>query len=352
MALLMTVSAHLSLRGRLKLGHALQMPDGEAEEELRDIEASPKFQLLRETRVLSIRPYANMRFAARRFAGWELKAASQGLPEVLNGRGDLVRLLEQVGQERFEEYFLRGDELTEEDRARGCGISREQARQLSGLVDSLYVQSEFEAKGAPESTVRVISAVAGVEIEHGRPVLAFFNRDIWKGRYEIDPAKRAELLANLPSTEAREVEGLLFRLDLLERRKSTLYQSLEALIAVQADYFISKDPARRVPFTQRELASRLGVAPSGLNMLISNKAIQLPWGLATPMKALLPSAKSLLLGRLFDLAMENPCLSDEGLGHQMARRYGAEVSRRSVAHYRSNLGIGASGSRVAQAARR
>lgn len=349
MALLTTVSPSISLRGRLRLAHVLRMPERDAEAEIRDLESNRAFQLLREARVVSLEPYRRMRFGARRFQGWELRGSGQALPEVLDGRGDLVRLMESIGQERFEEYFLRVDALTDHERALACEISPEQANQLRELVDRLYVQSEFEALGPSQPAERVMSAVAGVAIEGGCPVLAFFHQDVWKGRYEVDAGRRAELLAQLPPSEAREAESILFRLDILERRKSTLYQALEMLLSVQAEYFISRDPARRVALTQRTVAARLGAAPSSLNALISNKAIQLPWGLEAPIKTLMPNPKTILLERLYDIAAEKPDLTDVGLGRELARRFGARLSRRSVAQYRSDLGLAGRRQRVGAA---
>lgn len=340
MALLTTVSPSVSLRGRLRLAHVLRMPERDAEAEIRDLEGSRAFQLLREARVVSLQPYPRMRFGVRRFEGWELRASGTALPEVLDGRGDLVWLMESIGQDRFEECFLRTEALTDEERARACEISPEQARQLRELVDRLYVQSEFEAQGASHQAERVMSAVAGVAIEDGRPVLAFFHQDVWKGRYEVDAGRRAELLARLPASEAREAEGLLFRLDLLERRKSTLYLALEMLLSAQAGYLSTGDSGRRVSLTQRTVAARLGVAPSSFNSVVSNKAIQLPWGLEAPLKTLMPSPKAVLLERLYDLAAEKPDLTDVGLGRVLASRFGARLSRRSIAQYRSDLGLG------------
>lgn len=339
MALLTTVSTSVSLRGRLRLAHALRMPERDAEAELREIEASRAFKLLREARVISLQPYARMRFAARRFEGWELRASGSGMPEALDGRSDLVGLIEGIGEERFGECFLRGDSVSDEERARNCGISLAQAAQLREMVDRLYVQSEFESQAPAGVAERVMSAVAGVELEAGRPVLAFFHQDVWKGRYEVDADRRAEILARIPPSEARDAESLLFRLDLLERRKSSLYRALELLLAAQAEYFVTRDPSRRAPLTQRTVAARLGVASSTLNAVVSSKAIQLPWGLETPLKILMPSPKAVFLDRLSTLADENPRLTDQGLCRELNRRYGIGLSRRSVAQYRSELGL-------------
>lgn len=346
MALLTATAVSPRVQSRMNLARLLEMPERDFEEKILEIEATEHFRLLKESGALVLHPYPRARAAARRYAGRELRASSSALPEVLDGRGDLARLLERVGQERFEECFLQDNPLTDDDRRRVCGISQEDVRKLRELVDRLYVQSEFDDSSSRPAPVEISSVVAGIQIENDRAVIAFFHREIWKGRYEIDARKQAELIASVPPRQAREIERLLFKLEFLERRKSTLYRTLEALIESQADYLVSRDPERRRPLTQRAVAASLRIAPSVLNTLVSNKAIQLPWGLEAPLKILMPSAKSLLLGRLYDIAMENHALSDVGLGRELKRLHGAQLSRRSIAQYRSELSLGGNGSRT------
>ena len=345
MALLTIASPVARVQGRMKLACLLQMPEGEFEDQIREIEATDHFRLLKESGVLSLHPYPNARLTARQRAGRELRASPSGLPELLDGQGEMAQLLERVGQERFEECFLQDNPLTDDDRARVCDISNEDVQKLRELVNRLYVQSEFESSSAPPVPEKVCSVVAGIGIENGQAVIAFFHREIWKGRYEINDLKRTDLIASLPSQESREINRLLFRIELIERRKSTLYRILETLIESQADYLVSRDPERRRPLTQRTVAKKLGVAHSVLNTLISNKGIQLPWGIEASLKILMPSSKSLLLGRLYDLAVDNPALSDVRLGQEMKRLHGVELSRRSVTQYRSELKIGGNGCR-------
>ena len=340
MPLLTSASAALRVQSRVFLAQILQMPERDIEDEIRAIESAEDFRSLKAFGVLKVNPYSAARWASRRFAGRELRASDSALPELLNGQGSLARLIERVGQERFEECFLQENILSDEERSRICGIGVKDVQKLRQLVDTLYIQGEFSA-AAPSSSppAQVYSCVAGIEIEDSRPELAFFHRDIWKGHYEINSAKKSEFLRSLPKSRRREMELFILRLELVERRKSTLYRTLEALIEFQSDYLVNGNLEKRRPLTQRAVAARLGVSPSVINALISNKAVQLPWGLEAPLKSLMPSAKSLLLGRLYDLAEKHPALSDAKLSDLLRRLYGAELSRRSVAQYRSELGI-------------
>ncbi len=76
--------------------------------------------------------------------------------------------------------------------------------------------------------------------------------------------------------------------------------------------------------------------------------MQLPWGLEAPLSVFVPSGKTLLRDRLHDLALENPELSDEGLRRAVLERFGASLSRRSIAQYRKELGLPAGGKRFSE----
>jgi RNA polymerase sigma-54 factor len=183
--------------------------------------------------------------------------------------------------------------------------------------------------------------VAGIEIEAGAPVLAFFHRDVWKKRYLVNDDKLAAYLRATPAAEEGEVRQLLSRLELLEQRKSTLYRLLEEVLAFQAEYLRTGEPARRQPLAQKAVAAKLDVDPSVLNRLISNKSVQLPWGMEAPLATFFPSAKDINQERLYELAEANPGLTDAALARELERLHGVRLSRRSIAQYRKELALGA-----------
>jgi DNA-directed RNA polymerase specialized sigma54-like protein len=95
-----------------------------------------------------------------------------------------------------------------------------------------------------------------------------------------------------------------------------------------------------VPLTQKALSDRLDISPSVLNRLIANKSVELPWGLEAALSVFVPSRKALLRDQLHDLALARPELSDEGLRAAIRELHGVELSRRSIAQYRKELGVG------------
>ncbi len=328
----------MSTAMRMQMAHTLEMPEDQAEAQVRAIEADPLFKRLAATGVLAVSEFPAARFSARRFAGYGLMVSGSGLPELVDGNCDLARLMQDIGQDRFQEWFLGDKSFSDTERAQGCGITTDEARRLRELLDRAFIRGEFEASApAPE---KVFSTVAGISIENGKPVVAFFHREIWKRSYRVNKNRLTEFLAGMSDAEAGKARRLLSSLELMERRKTTLYRLLEAVLATQAEYLRTGDPARRKPLTQRSVASRLAADPSVVNRLISNKSVQMPWGLEAPLEVFFPSAKDVNLGRLYELVRENPKWRDDDLRREMERRHGVRLSRPSIVQYRSKLAVG------------
>jgi hypothetical protein len=326
-----------SLQGRLKLARLLSMPEEEAAKLAREIETDPLYARLVAAGAVRRPRFPAAAFSARRLAGRSLVSPESALGELLDGRSDLVELMRRVGPELLRDCFLESERMSDAERARRCGLSEEEAATLRQWLDRLYIRTEFEPRAA--APAEVFSTVAGIGIRAGRPELRFFRRDIWSGAYEVDEARLGAFnSASDPRVRAR-AHRLIERMRRLDRRKTALYRALEALLDAQADYLKSGDPARRQPMTQRSLALAIGVETSALNRLISNKAIELPWGSEAPIACLLPSAKTLARERLGALARKRPEATDEALRRELAERHHVYLSRRSVAQYRLELGL-------------
>lgn len=325
----------------MKLARLLEAPEAELERRVRALESGPLFGRLLESGVLVRQTPEHMRFAGRRFAGRAMRTSTEGLPELADGNGDLAKLMQSIGQEDFTAAFLGDDGKSDAERAKRCGVSTADARRLREFVDRLYVQEQFEAPAPKAASEPTFSALAGITIEDGRPVLAFFHREIWDRRYAINDERRRDLALDLPARDAKHAETLLRELEYIDQRKTTLYRVLEAVLETQAEYLVSGAAEKRVPLTQKALSDRLDVSPSVLNRLIANKSVELPWGLEAALSVFVPSRKSLLRDQLHDLALARPELSDEGLRAAIRELHGVDLSRRSITQYRKELGVGA-----------
>ena len=329
------------VHGQMKLARLLEAPEAELERRVVALESGAVFARLLESGVVTRQNPEHMRFASRRFAGRALRTSSEGLPELVDGNGDLAKLMQSIGQEDFSTVFLGDDGHTDAHRAKLCGIKTEDAKRLREFVDKLYVQQEFEAPAPKAASDPTFSALAGISIEDGKPVLAFFHREIWDRRYLINDERRRDLALDLPARDAKKAETLLRELEYIDQRKTTLYRVLEAVLETQADYLVSGAAERRVALTQKSLSDRLDISPSVLNRLIANKSVELPWGLEAALSVFVPSRKSLLRDQLHDLALARPELSDEGLRTAIQEQHGVELSRCSITQYRKELGVGA-----------
>lgn len=335
-----------SVLGALKMAQMAAMSEEEFAKVLKEMEGGRVFELLKTSGALTLSEFPAARYAARKYAGYGLKLGGGDLPELSDGSGDLVALIQGVGQEKFEACFLKDAVMSDIERAEECDISVKDAERLRDFVNRAFIQAEFEGKTeAPAAAV--YSAVAGIELKDGEPELAFFNREIWKGRYKVDGDKLGQLLSGVDLAERARVEKLLRKVEFADKRKTTLYRALELLISVQADYLRTGEPGRRRPLSQKTLAKNLEVDPSVINRLVSNKSVEMPWGMQAPMEVLLPSSKKVNLERLYALAAEKPELSDEGLRAELKARHGVDLSRRSIAQYRQDLKLAASGARAA-----
>ena len=327
--------------GQLKLGQLAALSEAAFADEQRELEQSRLFELLKAAGVIHFAEFSRARFAAKQFAGYGLKisTAGSGLSELINGHSDTVELIQRVGEEKFEKWFLKS-EASDIEAAEECDLTLKEVKKLRDFVDKVYIQAEFDHTDTEPETAppaQTFSAVAGIAIENGVPVLAFFNREIWKGRYAVDEAKLSQYMDAAPSGDAREAKSVVGKLNFFERRKTTLYGLLEILLELQKDYFITGEPQKRKAITQRELAKRLDVDASVLNRLVSNKSVQLPWGLEAPLDALIPSSKDVGKELLFGLLQEYPDFSDNKLCALMKSMHGLTLSRRSIAQYRHEL---------------
>ncbi|MDD2773551.1 MAG: hypothetical protein PHP45_07630 [Elusimicrobiales bacterium] len=326
------------LLGQIKLARMMTMSESEFAVAQAELENSRLFSLLKTAGIIRLSEFPHARFAAKQFAGYGLKTSVSGIGGLIDGNGELIQIIQRIGQKKFEAWFLKS-ESSEVEVAKDCDLTLDEIHKLRDFVDKVYIQSEFEQTGSEPSTPseQVLSAVAGISIENGKPVLSFFHREIWKGQYAVNQQKLAEYLHMVSSHEADKAERMIGKLEFMKRRKTTLYRLLEILLKEQEAYLVSGEPSKRKPLTQRELSRDICVDASVLNRLVSNKSVQLPWGLEAPLSALIPSAKQINRELLYHIIEANPDYTDEQLRHEIEFRHGVKLSRRSIAQYRKEL---------------
>lgn len=336
MELRLRPACRLNLRARLAYARTLTAGDDEIARRFQTLETSPLFDRLLKSGVITA--VAGVpRYSPRRITGHLVRGTPDGVAAALDGCSEEVALMSRMGREVFEEAFLQEEPLSDAERAERCGITTAQAKQLRQLVDRIYVQHEFSDETTVGPAAPAMITVATISIEDGVPVPAYVNVGAWKGRYRVDVRRRDLLLRSVSSADAGALRALLFELDLLEKRNSLLQRSLRVILEVQRDYLLSRNPDTRRPLTQTDLARQLQVAPNVINRLISNKAVEMPWGLALPIRELLSSRKVILRDHVYLMASERPRLTDNEIRVLVARRFGVTLSRQSIWNYRREL---------------
>lgn len=144
----------------------------------------------------------------------------------------------------------------------------------------------------------------------------------------------------------------------ISRRKQTLVHLTELLMTEQADYLKTGSHDQLRPFPMKKAAEQLSLSESTVSRAVANKYVQTPYGLI-PMKKLFvravrPSQADIssfqILSRIRHwIRVEDTRhpFSDEQLVRLLAGE-GLHCSRRAVAKYRLNSGIGSTAERRAR----
>ncbi len=153
----------------------------------------------------------------------------------------------------------------------------------------------------------------------------------------------------------KRLDSALWLIRSIERRRLTLYRVMEQIVKVQAGFFDSGINYLR-PLTLKEIAEEIGVHESTVSRAASNKYVQTPRGLF-PLKFFFSSgldkyngetvSSSSIKQRLRELVGQEDAskpLSDQKMVG-ILRNKGILISRRTVAKYRKELNIPASGKR-------
>lgn len=139
-------------------------------------------------------------------------------------------------------------------------------------------------------------------------------------------------------------------IEMLERRTKTLLAIARAIVQIQAPFFLNGDDESRIrPMVLRQVAEATGLDLSLVSRAVSGKWLATPWGVY-PLKSFFnhrsgadddeTSAREIGAAMREIVAAEpaDAPLSDEAIAAALADR-GYKVARRTVAKYRTRLGI-------------
>jgi len=330
---------------RMEQANLLEMPEDEFHKLIIEIEQNPLFRrLYQKEKLVRYQRFPRTDISSSFYQLKEEIVADRGtldIESLLLNREYIVRQIQTLGLEKFKQYFLFPESgMTLDEIARECNLEVAEARKINNLIDEFSIMSEFYHPSNVTSDSIRYSKVASVEKDKEGFVIGYFSASLARGRYSIDYERFAELAAAGVFTEAevKKVRQLLKRLELINSRKDTLSQILQNIIDKQALYLESSDVRALLPFSQQELAEKIGLAPSSVSRAIRGKSIETPWGAEIPLKHFFPRPKRFrkeLLRQL--LETDNELSSDEAIRTKLWEKFGVAISRRSVANLRKEL---------------
>jgi len=325
----------------------LEMPEEEFNRLITEIERGLLFQrLYRKEKLIRYQRFPRTDMSSSFYQLKEEMIADKGsvdIESLLVNKEYVVGQIQNLGLEKFKRYFLFPEAgLTEEEIAIECDLTVSEVRKINSLIDEFSILSEFYHPSAFSSEGIHYTKIASVERGEEGFLIGFFSASFARGRYMIDYERFEELRAEAAFTEveAKEARQFFRRLELINSRKYTIGQILQGIIEKQALYLESGDLRALLPSSQKELAKKIGLAPSSISRAINGKSIDTPWGEEVPLKYFFPRPRRFrkeLLRRL--LETEKGFTSDEEIRARLQEKFGMAISRRSVTNLRKELKI-------------
>jgi len=236
------------------------------------------------------------------------------------------------------------------------------AAALSVPMDSVLAASEAIARLSPRPGAAYAPDRPDLVV---RPEASFLrDGDRWVPQLESDLLPRLrisdlykDLLGDGSADEQtrtylkERIRSARFLLQALERRQQTLQKLLEVIGRRQADYF-AQGPVALHPLTMTEAAAEIGVHETTVSRAVANKYVRTPFGVV-PLRFFFAtavggddgegpaiantSAKEILAEIVGRENPEKP-YSDATL-EELLKERGVPVARRTIAKYRTELGI-------------
>lgn len=347
---------------RLKIARVLSLPEDSFGQLVLSVERDPLFRKFFHTDNPQHKLFSYQRYPRSGLTSGFLELRDEVSPasgeadiqSLLEEKRDLIELCHRIGRSNFETYFLYAERTgSPETIARACGLTPEESQRLLDLTTQIGIRAEFyTAPSATPETFNAFSRIAHIEREEEGFSIRYTSLRYGRGRYAIQYEK-LETLKKDPSltpAEKRALRKLIQSMELVNARRSTMNQILEAVVEHQNSFLRSGKEEDLKDFTQDRLAAKLGVHPSTVCRAVASKAILAPWNQELPLRDFL--GRGSLHGTLAEIVrlMEREeTLFREGkiplpfrdpeIAAQLKQERNVSIAVRTVSKYRSLAGI-------------
>lgn len=347
---------------RLKMARVLAMPEDSFGQLVLSVERDPLFRKFLHTDDPRRKLFSYQRFPRTGLTSGFLEMRDDVSPatgdadiqSLLDEKRDLIDLCHRIGRSNFETYFLYADRTgSPETIAKACGLTPDEAKRLLDLTTQIGIRAEFyNAPNASPANYNAFSRVAHIERDGDVFSIRYTSLRYGRGRYAINYEKMEALKKDptLTPADKRALRKLVQSMELVNARRSTMNQILDAITEHQKNFLVSGKEEDLKDFTQDRLAARLGVHPSTVCRAVASKAILSPWNQELPLRDFL--GRGSLHGILADLlrliereeslyrAGKIPLpYRDPELAAQLKKEKGAVLAVRTISKYRSLAGI-------------
>jgi len=302
-------------------------------------------KLYRKERIIRYQRYPRTDISPRFYQLNEEIAAGTGtldIESLLSGKEDIVRQIQKIGLENFKRYFLYPEPgVSVQEVAQECNLELAEVEEINSLINEFSIMNEFYNPSSLSSEHGIhYSNVASIERGAEGFIIGYLSPSYARGRYSIDYERFDELRESgaITGGEVREIRQLFKRLEIINSRKDTVNRVLQGIVEKQAPYFESGNSKAVLPFSQKELAERIGLVPSSISRAISGKSIETPWDEEKALKDFFPRPRMFrreLVRQLLETGEEFP--SDEAIKAKLEQTFGVSISRRSIADLRKEL---------------
>jgi len=352
----MTQKLQLKLIGKIKVAEFLSIPEPDFEFYIQKVEKSPLFITLKEKyRIISYRKFYDVRDnRIPEFREETIAAQSEVEMEKLLSDPSVLDLLKRIGKVIGEESFreVLAGKVGIKQVIRKCSLSPSEAEIFQEFIYKLQLQEIINPSSSftPSQYSRFF-LIASFEWEGDDLVIRPVKEESYliKGKYQINYHRFKELVdaGKIKRSEINKIEEIFKKLDMINRRTTTIYRILHHLKELQLPFFKSGNLLDLVPCSQSELARSLNLHPSTVSRAIANKSILTPQGEEKPVKFFFSRRwiKNLLRKIILEEKEEikkgtlSCSLTDDLIQKKMIEDYGINLSRRSISKYRKMLKI-------------